>query len=140
MAANPSDPALPGPAVPNLPPHAAPEGLLRMIVESAPNAIVVVDARRTIVLVNAQTERLFGYWREEMLGQPIEMLVPEQFRGGHPARTSGYMQAPGPRLLGNNRDVHGRRADGTLVLVEVGLSPVETPQGTYILASVIDVS
>jgi PAS domain S-box-containing protein len=116
------------------------EEQLRLVVESAPNALVMTDARGQIVLVNQQTERLFGYRREELIGQPVEILVPERFRGRHPQYAAGFVAHPETRPMGAGRDLHGRRKDGSEFPVEIGLSPVRTKDGLQVLASIVDIT
>jgi PAS domain S-box-containing protein len=113
---------------------------LRLIVEGAPNANIVVDDAGKITLVNAQTERLFGYDRAELLGAPIDMLVPPQFRAGHGGLRAGYQETPSARPMGAGRDLFGLRKDGSEVPVEIGLSPIRTPKGDFVLASVVDIT
>lgn len=113
---------------------------LRWVVESAPNAFVMADAEGRIVLVNARTEKLLGYRREELIGQPVEILVPDRFRAGHGEDRRHYMGHPESRPMGAGRDLSARRKDGSEVPVEIGLSPVHTARGTMVLASVIDIS
>ncbi|MEO7039141.1 MAG: PAS domain S-box protein [Candidatus Elarobacter sp.] len=113
---------------------------LRLIVEGAPNANIVVDHTGKITLVNAQTERLFGYDRGDLLGAPVDKLVPELFRVGHGALRAGYNASPSPRPMGAGRDLYGLRKDGTEVPVEIGLSPIRTPKGEFVLASVVDIT
>ncbi len=110
------------------------------VVESAPTGIVMVDRTGTIVLVNKETERLFGYTRQELLGSPIERLVPIRLRGGHPAYRNQFFQNPNARAMGAGRDLHGVRKDGTEVPVEIGINPVETEEGVFVLASVVDIT
>ncbi len=112
----------------------------RRVVESVPNAIVIVDQRGVINLVNTQAERLFGYSRQEMVGKPVEMLLPASLRQGHPAHRAGYLDHPTTRAMGGNRDLHGLHRDGREIPVEVGLNPIESEDGTQVLASVIDIS
>ena len=118
----------------------ATEDRLRLAVESSPNAIVMVDGSGRIVLVNAETERLFGYARAELIGRPIDLLVPERLRRLHPRHRSGFMTQPEPRAMGAGRDLYGLRKDGTEFPVEIGLRPIETPEGTVVLAAVVDIS
>ncbi len=113
---------------------------LRLVVEGAPNANVVVDDAGRITLVNAQTERLFGYDRVELLGMPVDLLVPERFRTGHGALRVAYHGTASPRLMGAGRDLYCLRKDGTEVPVEIGLNPIRTPKGDFVLASVIDIT
>ena len=118
----------------------AAEDRFRRVVESAPNAMVMVDANRNITLVNQQTERLFKYSRDELLGQSIEALVPESARAEHPENVRGFMARPAVRDMGANRDLHALRKDGTEVPVEIGLTPVDTPEGPHVLASIMDIT
>lgn len=112
----------------------------RAAFEAAPNAMILVDAAGRIVLVNGQTEALFGYDRGELLGEPIELLVPQDMRARHPAFVKVYTAAPVPRPMGSGRDLHGQRKDGTLVPIEVGLRPLRGPDGDYVISSVVDIS
>ncbi|MBI4423457.1 MAG: PAS domain S-box protein [Elusimicrobia bacterium] len=114
--------------------------LFRIAVESAPNGMVMVDRRGLIVLVNEQTERLFGYRREELLGQSIERLVPGRFRAGHPEMREGFFRHPKARPMGAGRDLFGLRRDGSEFPVEIGLNPLRTGEGEFVLASVVDIS
>jgi PAS domain S-box-containing protein len=113
---------------------------LRLVVEGAPNANLVVDDAGRITLVNAQTERLFGYNRVEMLGMPVDLLVPERFRTAHGALRVAYHGTASPRLMGAGRELYCLRKDGTEVPVEIGLNPIRTPKGDFVLASVIDIT
>jgi PAS domain S-box-containing protein len=112
----------------------------RGLLEAAPDAMVVVDPTGTIVLVNGQVETLFGYQRTEVLGQPIEMLIPEAARADHRAHVAGYVRAPQPRRMGSGLDLFGRRKDGSEFPIEVGLSPVETGEGMLVSSAIRDVS
>ena len=116
------------------------EQRFRIAVESAPSGAVMVDRSGKIVLVNRETERLFGYSRVELLGQPIEVLVPQQVRGRHPGFRNAFFAQPQSRAMGAGRDLFGRRKDGTEVPVEIGLNPIETDEGLFVLASVVDIS
>jgi PAS domain S-box-containing protein len=109
------------------------------VVESSPNGVVMVDRGGTIVLVNRETERLFGYTREELVGQPIERLVPERFRDGHPDVRQGFLKHPQTRAMGAGRDLFGIHKDGSEIPVEIGLNPIEAEEGFFVLASVIDI-
>jgi len=113
---------------------------LRAAVESSPSGLLMTDARGKIVLVNREIERLFGYAREELLGQSIETLVPERFRTGHTGFRGGFMADPKVRAMGAGRDLFGLRKDGAEVPVEIGLTPVATGEGMFILASIVDIS
>lgn len=111
-----------------------------LVVEAAPNAMIMVDRARVILLVNRGAETLFGYSRGELLGQRVDALVPERFRAGHAHHVGDFFAAPQARAMGAGRELFGRRKDGTEVPVEIGLSPVETPGGLCTLASIIDIT
>jgi two-component system, sensor histidine kinase and response regulator len=113
---------------------------LGALIEGAPVAIVVVDGSGRIALANAQVERIFGYERAELLGMPVEQLVPERFRHGHSLLRSTYAAAPAARSMGTGRDLFALRKDGSEVPVEIGLSPNPTSQGDFVCATVIDLS
>ncbi len=116
------------------------DDLFRLAVESAPNAMILVDKEGRIVLANAQTEKLFGYAREELLGQSIEMLVPVRFRGKHPAHRRDFFAHPQTRSMGAGRDLFGLRKDGSEVPVEIGLNPLQTKDGSFVLAAIVDIT
>ncbi len=110
------------------------------LLEAAPDAMVCVDADGRIALVNAQTERLFGYGRDELIGQPVEILVPDQVRDVHPGHRAGYMADPRPRPMGAEIQLAGRRRDGTTFPAEVSLSAMDTGEGLLVTAVVRDVT
>lgn len=114
------------------------DALVRCVVEAMPNAVVAANANSRIVLVNAQTEALFGYSRNELLGQSIELLVPDQ----HWAKHSDYFAADAPnvRPTGTRRDFQVRRKDGSEFPVEIGLNLIESENGPMILAAIVDIS
>ncbi len=114
--------------------------LVWAVVDAAPDALVMVDELGTIELVNCRTEELFGYDRTELLGRPVELLVPEGARGVHRAHRTRYRADPTPREMGAGSVLQGRRADGSTFPVEVSLSPVSAGDGRRILAAVRDVS
>jgi two-component system sensor kinase FixL len=116
------------------------EERLRLVVESSPNGMVLADHDGRMVLVNRGTERLFGYSREELVGQRVEMLVPEGFRGGHPGHRAGYQAAPRARAMGHGSDLFARRRDGSEFPVEIGLSPIESTEGVLVLAAIVDIT
>jgi PAS domain S-box-containing protein len=113
---------------------------LRAAVESAPSGLVMADASGRIVLVNREIERMFGYAREELLGRPIEMLVPQSARDQHPEFRGSFLRDPRVRSMGAGRDLFGVRKDGVEVPVEIGLTPVPTEDGLYVLGAVVDIS
>jgi PAS domain S-box-containing protein len=116
------------------------EERFQVVVESAPNAIVMINAAGTMVLVNAQAEKFFGYRREEMIGQSVEMLVPERFRGNHANYRAGFFASPSARPMGSGRDLFGRRKNGSEFPVEIGLTPIHTSEGLLILSAIVDIS
>jgi PAS domain S-box-containing protein len=112
----------------------------RGLLEAAPDAIVGVDPDGRIALVNAQTERLFGYHREELVGQPVEILVPAAVRPVHPRYRGRYLADPRPRPMGAGMPLAGRRRDGTEFPAEISLSTLDTEQGVLVAASIRDVT
>ncbi len=110
------------------------------LLEAAPDAMVCVDADGRIALVNAQTERLFGYSRDELVGQPVEILVPDQVRDLHSRLRAGYVADPRPRPMGAVMELAGRRRDGTTFPAEISLSAIDTDQGILVTAVVRDVT
>jgi PAS domain S-box-containing protein len=118
----------------------AAETRFRGLLEAAPDAMVIVGDRGRIALVNGQTETLFGYARAELLGQPVETLVPERFRIQHPAHRKGYFSDAVPRPMGAGLDLFGRRKDGTEFPAEISLSPMDAEDGRIVIAAIRDIS
>ncbi len=112
----------------------------RLVVESAPNAMLMVDGSGLLTLVNIQAERLFGYGRAELLGRPVEMLVPDRFRAQHTGLRRGFFASASARPMGAGRDLYGLRKDGTEVPIEIGLNPIEAAGTMFVLASIIDIT
>ncbi|HEX4004257.1 MAG TPA: PAS domain S-box protein [Candidatus Acidoferrales bacterium] len=112
----------------------------RNLLESAPDAMVIVDGRGQIQLVNAQTERLFGYSREELIGKPVELLMPQRFHRQHMLHRSTYSNSPQSREMGAGLELQGRGKNGAEFPVEISLSPLKTPAGTLISSAIRNVS
>jgi PAS domain S-box-containing protein len=110
------------------------------LLEHSPDATIIVDRDGIIRLVNAQTERLFGYYREELLGEPVERLIPSRFHGRHVTERSGYTDDPRVRPMGAGLELFGLRKDGREFPVEISLSPVTMREGTFIASTIRDVS
>jgi two-component system sensor kinase FixL len=116
------------------------EEQFRLVVEAAPSAMIMVNTEGCITLVNTQAEAVFGYSRQELLGRPIETLVPERFRSPHMEYRHGYLGDARARPMGAERELFGLRKDGTEVPIEIGLNPIQTAEGLLVLASIIDIS
>jgi PAS domain S-box-containing protein len=116
------------------------EERFRLAIEAAPAAMIMVDGQGKIVLVNALTEQMLGYARHELLGESVDRLVPRQFRGEHAERRRGFFADRRQRAMGTGRDLFAVRSDGTEMPVEIGLSPIETEDGAFVLAAVTDIT
>ena len=116
------------------------QSLLRSVIESSPSGLLLVDAEGKIVLVNREVERLFGYAREELLAKPVDLLLPQRFREGHLGFRAGFMKDPRTRPMGAGRDLFGLNKDGSEVPVEIGLTPLITEEGVFVLSSIVDIS
>jgi PAS domain S-box-containing protein len=116
------------------------EERLRITIEAAPSGMIMVDAGGKIVLVNSQVERLFGYSRDELLGNSIEVLVPTTARQKHPDHRNAFFADPHARAMGSGRDLYGLRKDGTEVPVEIGLNPLMSQGERFVLASIVDIT
>lgn len=116
------------------------EQTLRDLIELLPDAVVVIDQGGVIVLVNEQTDRIFSYPRAEMLGQRIELLIPERYREGHVGHRNRYFEQPRSRPMGAKLELFGRRKDGTEFPVEISLSPLITERGVFATSVIRDIS
>ena len=116
------------------------EERFRQVVEFAPYAMVMIGRSGRIEMVNAQTERLFGYRRDEILGREVELLVPERFRANHPALRTAFFADPISRPMGAGRDLYGLKKDGSEFPIEIGLNPIETDEGVVVLSAIVDIS
>ncbi len=123
----------------NLTEHKRAGGEFRLVVEASPNGMLMVDEDGTILLVNQQVEQLFGYERAELIGQPVEMLVPQRMRSHHAGDRAKFFTHSESRAMGKGRDLYGVRKDGQEFPLEIGLNPVRTPDGLRVLASIVDI-
>ncbi|MGB4068839.1 MAG: PAS domain S-box protein [Nitrospira sp.] len=118
--------------------HKQAELQFRQVVESAPNGMLLANQDGVMTLVNTQIERYFGYDRQELIGQPVEILIPERFRPQHPGQRTGFFHQPTARAMGVNRELFGRRKNGSEFPLEIGLNPIKTTEGLQVLASIVD--
>ena len=109
-------------------------------VEAAPNGMLMINSERSIVLCNRQVEEVFGYSRDELIGQPIERLVPDEFKTAHPTFVDSYFETPEIRSMGGGRELFGRHKSGRLVPVEVGLRPFRVGTEMFVISSVVDIT
>lgn len=116
------------------------EEQFRLVVESSPNGLLMVDEQGTILLVNRQVEQQFGYERAELIGQSVEQLVPQHMRSRHAGDRAEFFAHSESRAMGKGRDLYGVRKDGQEFPLEIGLNPIRTPDGMRVLASVVDIS
>ena len=127
----------PSPSIPESP---AQHSLFEKLFEASPDAIVVTDADGRITSINSQVDRLFGYVRQELIGQDVEILVPERFRKAHPGHRGAYKAQASVRPMGANLELFGRCKDGTEFPVDIMLSPMETPGGRVVISVIRDIS
>lgn len=113
---------------------------MRLAVEASPNGMVVIDTSGRIILINSSIEALFGYSEEELVNQPIEILVPERFSHHHPNLRNMYFVNPETRAMGHGRDLYGKHKNGTEIPVEIGLNPIDLDGQTLILAAIVDIT
>jgi len=116
------------------------EILLRTIFSGVPNGIIMVDPSGTLKMVNQRVSQMFGYSEAELIGQPVEMLIPQSIRGQHQHLRESFFQAPHVRQMGEGRDLYGLRKDGTEMPVEIGLNPIEIASDQFVIASIVDIS
>jgi PAS domain S-box-containing protein len=116
------------------------ESRFRSFLEAGPDAIVIVNREGRIVIVNAQTERLFGYVRDELIGEGVDLLVPRRFRGSHVSHRHAYFAAPSTRGMGTGLELFGLRKDGSEFPIEISLSPIHTEEGTLVSSAIRDIT
>jgi PAS domain S-box-containing protein len=120
--------------------HRLAEEKFRLAVEAAPNAMIMVDEKGTIVLVNSETENLFGFSRTELMGNPVEILLPKRLQKDHPYFRSSYMLAPEKRSMGAGRELFASHRDGREIPVEIGLNPIQLGEERYVMSSIVDLT
>jgi PAS domain S-box-containing protein len=118
----------------------ASEERFRHVVEAAPSGMILVDHQGLIRLVNARLEQQFGYGRAELIGQSVEMLLPERYRMDHPTHRGRFFAVPETRSMGEDRDLFARHRDGHEFPIEIGLNPIQIHEGTQVLVSIVDIS
>jgi PAS domain S-box-containing protein len=112
----------------------------RLAIEAAQTGMIMIDRDGRIVLVNSRIEALFGYSRGELISQHLELLIPERFRSRHIGFRTTFFGEPSVRPMGSGRDLYGRHKDGTEVPIEIGLTPVQTAEGDFVLSSIVDIT
>lgn len=110
------------------------------VLDRVPVAMIMVDSAGAIKMVNAETERIFGYTRSEMLGRPVELIIPGRFRDVHPGFRQGFFQSPDARPMGAGRELFALRKDGSEFPVEIGLNPIQTNDGLMVLSAIVDIT
>lgn len=110
------------------------------VMEAMPTGIILADDAGHITMVNQHVGRMFGYEPVELLGQPVEVLLPERFRAAHPTHVRTFFRSPTARAMGAGKDLSGLRKDGSEFFLEIGLAPIQTPQGVRIVASIADIT
>ena len=121
-------------------PLVADERQFKNVIDAVPIGLVMVDQEGKILLTNQELEKQFGYTADEMLGNSMEMLLPERYRDRHPSLRAGYLQRPQSRAMGMGRELFGRQKSGAEFPVEIGLNPIETGAGLAVIASISDIS
>lgn len=116
------------------------EERFKLMVRSAPNGMIMIDTAGTIVLANPQADLLFGYPAHELIGQKVEILVPDRSKASHPSLRDSFVSSPSSRPMGAGRDLYAVKKDGSEVPVEIGLTPVDTTDGSFVLASIVDIT
>ena len=112
----------------------------RLAIESFPTAVILADENGAMIRVNSRTSMAFGYTQEELLGQPVEMLIPRRFRGRHGANRAEFAAHPSMRPMGTGQALFGLRKDGSEFQVDVALSPMQTPKGMLVLSAITDIT
>lgn len=112
----------------------------RLFFEAAPSGMIMIDENGVIVMSNRQTEKYFGYTRDELIGQKVEMLIPERFKKEHPKLRNSFFQNPHKRGMGGKRDLYGMKKNGEELPIEIGLNPIQTSSGLRVVASIIDIT
>lgn len=125
---------------PNIETLAENDELMHLVVEASPNGMVLIDEFGNIVLVNSSIEIMFGYGRDDLINQPIEILVPQRFREHHPHLRKNYHSKATSRAMGKGLDLYGLHKKGTEFPVEIGLNPITTKNGVLVLAAIVDIT